>query len=150
MASSISIPRTHLIMAVCLPLAVLLGYFLAEPLDSANMMVVVMVLAVLSVPMLMRWHHPLLVLSWNTWMAPAFLPGQPALWMIVALGSLLFAVFNRSARAGARVISLPPITRALLFLLGVVLLTAALTGGIGLKSFGGRHYGGKAYFCILM
>ena len=48
MASSINIPKTHLIMGLCLPLAVLLGYFLAEPLDSASLAVVVFVLVILA------------------------------------------------------------------------------------------------------
>src|SRR2546425_636943 len=36
MANTINIPRTHLIMGLCLPLAVLLGYFLAEPMESGG------------------------------------------------------------------------------------------------------------------
>ena len=55
MARAIHIPKTHLIMALCLPLAVILGYFLAEPLDSGSLGVVVFVLVVLSVPILMKW-----------------------------------------------------------------------------------------------
>src|SRR5437879_3181780 len=39
MASSINVPRTHLIMGLCLPLAVLLGYFVAQPLDSVSIAV---------------------------------------------------------------------------------------------------------------
>src|SRR5206468_5649828 len=64
-ASAISIPRTHLIMGLCLPLAVLLGYFLAQPLEAGSMAVVLLVISVLSVPLLMKWHHPLLILCWN-------------------------------------------------------------------------------------
>src|SRR5437764_605691 len=84
MASSINVPRSHLIMGLCLPLAVLLGYFVAQPLDSISIAVVFMVLAVLCVPLFMKWHHPLLVLCWNTTANPLFLPGRPALWMVVA------------------------------------------------------------------
>src|SRR6266404_3369398 len=96
MANTIKIPRTHLIMGLCLPLAVLLGYFLAEPLESGSIAVVVMVLAVFCVPALMKWHHPLLVLSWNVALLPIFLPGAPPVWVLVAMASILFAVLNRS------------------------------------------------------
>src|ERR1051326_7455224 len=96
MASSINIPKTHLIMGLCLPLAVVLGYLLAEPLDSASLAVVVFVLVILAVPLMMKWHHPLLILSWKAVIAPAFLPGHPLLWMLMAVASLLFGVLNRS------------------------------------------------------
>jgi hypothetical protein len=33
MANTINIPKTHLIMGLSLPLAVLLGYFVAEPME---------------------------------------------------------------------------------------------------------------------
>ena len=47
MANTINIPKTHLILGLCLPLAVLLGYFVAQPLDSVSIGVVFMVLALL-------------------------------------------------------------------------------------------------------
>src|SRR5438128_4381160 len=82
--TTFNIPRNHLAMALCLPLAVLLGYVLAEPLESGSIAVVVFVLVVLSVPILMKWHHPLLILSWNAAINPVFLPGRAALWLLLA------------------------------------------------------------------
>jgi hypothetical protein len=76
MANTINFPRSHLIMGLCLPLAVLLGYLLAEPLDSASLGVIVFVLIILGVPLLMKWHHPLLILSWNAYISTFFLPGS--------------------------------------------------------------------------
>src|SRR5260221_3384525 len=96
MANTINIPRPHLIMGLCLPLAVLIGYFLAEPMESGSMAVVILVLSILTVPLLMKWYHPLLVLSWNAVISPLFLPGRPALWMVMSALSLLIAVLNRS------------------------------------------------------
>ena len=49
MANAINIPKTHLILGLSLPLAVLLGYFLAEPVELGSMAVVAIVLAVLSI-----------------------------------------------------------------------------------------------------
>src|SRR5262245_2098593 len=103
-ASAISIPRTHLIMGLCLPLAVLLGYFLAQPLDAGSLAVVILVISVLSVPLLMKWHHPLLILCWNVTANPLFLPGRPALWALVGMTSLVFAILSRSVNPNRRFI----------------------------------------------
>jgi len=105
MANSIHIPKTHVILALCLPLAVLLGYLLAEPLESTSLAVVTFVLAVLSVPLLLKWNHPILILSWNAVVTPAFLPGQPYAWMLLAPLGLLFAVLSRSVNPEARFLS---------------------------------------------
>ena len=65
MASTFAVTRNHLIFGLCLPLAVLLGYMLADLDDPASRLVVLVALGVLLLPLLMRWHHPLLILSWN-------------------------------------------------------------------------------------
>src|SRR6267378_922371 len=147
---SITIPKSHLTMALCLPLAVLLGYMLAEPQDGGTFAVVTFVLVILAVPLLMKWHHPMLILSWNCFVAPAFLPGQPQAWMLMAPTALLFATLNRAVNPDQRFISIPSITRSLLFLLVVLILTAWLTGGIGFRSLGGSTYGSRAYFYMTM
>src|ERR1017187_9314162 len=114
MANTINIPKTHLIMGLSLPLAVLLGYFVAEPLELGSMAVVVFVLVVLSVPLLMKWYYPLLVLAWNTAICPAFLPGRPPLWAMLAFVGLGFAVHSRAISANARFVVEPSITLPLL------------------------------------
>jgi O-antigen ligase/polysaccharide polymerase Wzy-like membrane protein len=149
MARAINIPKTHLIMALCLPLAVILGYFLAEPLDSGSLAVVVFVLTVMAVPIVMKWYHPLLILSWNSVMSPIFLPGKPSLWMIMALAALLFALLNRAVSPDHKFTHVGSINRPLCFLLGVVLVTAMVNGGLGIRVLGGERYGGRAYFCIM-
>src|SRR6478609_34797 len=116
MANTINIPRTHLIMGLCLPMAVLLGYFLAQPMESGSIAVVVLVFSLLCFPLLMKWHHPLLVLSWNASANPLFLPGRPCLWMVMALISLFFAVLSRSVNPNRRFVQVPSITKPLLFL----------------------------------
>src|SRR3954468_20532997 len=117
---SISIPKAHLIMVLCLPLAVLLGYLLAEPLDPGALAVVTFVLTVLAVPMMMKWYHPLLLLSWNAFIYPAFLPGSPGLWMLVAFGSLLVAILNRAVDPEFRFVKAPTVTWSLLAILAVI------------------------------
>jgi hypothetical protein len=136
-------------MGLCLPLAVLLGYFLAEPMDSGSLAVVIMVLAVLAVPLLMKWHHPLLVFSWNAFVTPVMLPGRPALWMLLAGIAFLFACLNRAVNPAARFLNVPSVTLPLVLMALIVIVTAKMTGGIGLRIFGSEHYGGKKYVFIL-
>jgi hypothetical protein len=146
MANTINIPKAHLIMALCLPLAVLLGYFVADPMESGSLAVVVIVLFVLSVPLMMKWHHPLLVLSWNAGITVPILPGHPLLWMLMAAAGLIFALLNRSVSSQNQFVYVPSLTLSLLLLLAVVIVTASATGGIGLRSMGAtKTYGGQKY-----
>jgi hypothetical protein len=149
MANTINIPKTHLIMGLSLPLAVLLGYFIAEPLELGSMAVVLFVLVALSVPLMMRWYYPCLVLAWNAAICPALLPGRPGLWALLAFGGLLLAAVGRAVNADARFVVEPTITWSLLALTTVVVATGLLTGGFGVRMLGSGQYGGKRYFYFL-
>lgn len=137
-------------MGLSLPLAVLVGYFLAEPLELGNTAVVLAVVGVLCVPLLMRWYHPLLIFLWNSAINPIVLPGRAGLWMVMTCIGLLFAVLNRAVNPKARFINISPVTYSLLALAAVVVLTAFLTGGIGVRSLGSSQYGGSRYVNLLM
>ena len=130
---------------VCLPLAVLIGYVLAEPLDSASMAVVTLVICVLSVPLVMRWHHPMLVFSCNAWVVFFFLPGRPPLWMGFAFASLSLSLINRSLGHNLKFFQARSVSYSLLFLGLVTLATAFMTEGIGFRFLGGSNFGGKKY-----
>jgi len=81
MANTVALPRNVLIYAIILPLAAVIGYLLASPQDFDSMVLVGLVFGTLLIPVLMRWHHPLLVVGWNASINLFFLPGQPSLWM---------------------------------------------------------------------
>ena len=149
MAESFALARSHLIYGVCLPLAVLVGYFLASPLDSDSLAVVFMVLSLLSVPILMRWHHPLLIFSWNAPIVFSFLPGL-SLVTVMVLVSLFFSLLNRSLGQKLVFLGVPSVAKSLIFLSCVVLGTAFLTGGIGLRALGSSSFGGRKYFTLLV
>jgi hypothetical protein len=149
MASTFVVSRTHLIYGVCIPLAILVGYFLALPLESGGLAVIVLLFSVLSIPILMRWHHPLLIFSCNAaFMMPEFIPGRPNLWMVMAVLSLFFSVVNRSLESGVNFFRARSVSRSLIFFAIVVLVTAYFTGGITFRSLGASSYGGKKYFSI--
>jgi len=149
MASTFAVTRNHLIFGLCLPLAVLLGYMLADIDDPASRLVILVALGLLMAPLLMRWHYPLLILSWNMAAQPS-LPGSPHLWSLMAMLSLFFAVLNRSVNPDYRFALVPSLTRPLITFALVVFITAMLTGGIGLRILGSTSVGGRGYYYIFM
>lgn len=148
MANSVTVGRAQLVFILCLPLAVLLGYLLSDPLDTGNTLLVALMAGVLSIPLLMRGYHPALIFAWNAAITPTFLPGQPFLWVPLAFLGLGFAIVNRFISPDAKFVSIPAITKPLVFLGITVLVTALLHGGFGLRSFGSESYGGRNYIYI--
>jgi hypothetical protein len=149
MASSSAASRAQAIYALVLPLAVLVGYLLADPAGLGSIAFIVVLLLLLVVPILMRWHHPLLILSWNAAINPYFLPGRPYLWMIMAGCSLFFSVLNRIVEPEKGINYEPSIAKPMLVLALAVIGTAMARGGFGVAALGSSSYGGKAYFYIL-
>lgn len=149
MANTFVVSRAQLVYALCLPLAVVLGYLLADPMDLGSIAVVTAVLGLLSVPIFIRWYHPILILGWNAAVQPYFLPGQPSLWMLLAVAGITFALLNRFVSPDARFIHVPSLAKPLLFLLVVVIFTASVRGGIGLRMLGSSTFGSKSYFWLM-
>src|ERR1700722_14936141 len=150
MANTFAVSRSHLVYGVCLPVAVLIGYLLAEPLESGSVAVVVLVLSILSIPLLMRWHHPLLIYSCNAVVLPYFIPGRPDLWMVMTMVSLFFSVLNRSVGQEVKFFQARSVSYALIFFGVIVLGTAWVNGGIGLSAMGSTSIGGKKYVSIFL
>ena len=63
--------------------------------------------------------------------------------------SLVASIARRAIDPQYRFLSVPSLTRPLIVIAAVVLITAELTGGIGLKSMGSEVYGGKRYIYLL-
>jgi hypothetical protein len=63
---------------VCVPVAVFLGYLLANPLDYSTMALYGILALLLCFPLLLRWHNWLLLLFWNLSMNLFFLQGVAA------------------------------------------------------------------------
>ena len=143
--------RTLLIYAVILPLAVFLGYLLASdnPLNYGTMGGIGIVLFVLALPLFLRWHHAFLIVAWNFGAVLFFLPGRPDLWWAAAWLSLTISVFQYILNRRLKPIFVPSLTKPLLFLGIVVLLTMKLTSGFGLAAFGSEVNGGKRYVLMI-
>ena len=149
--NSIALTRTLLIYGLILPLAAILGYMLTTPLDPDSLKVIGVVAFALTTPLLIRSHQVILLFSWNAVVTFSFLPGTPHFWMLMAVLSLGFAMVNRvlDRHGTAQFCHVPAVTYTLLFLALVVILTAKMTGGIGLRSLGSSSYGSKGYVYLL-
>jgi len=93
----------------------------------------------------MRWYHPLLVFTWNAVIQLNFLPGSPRIWLALSFVAVLFGVINRSVNPESRFLNVQSITRPLLAMLAVFVVTAFVRGGLGMRVLGSGAYGGKAY-----
>jgi hypothetical protein len=149
MTNTLGIIRALLIYGLCLPLAVYLGYLLALPLDRGSLMFLAAAILLPLIPILLRWHHVLLVLSWNMSVVLFFLPASPHLWMVMTAVSLGLTTLQHILKRNVVLTSVPSVTVPLLFLAVVVVITAKLTGGFGVRALGGDAYGGKRYVTIL-
>ncbi|MDW8308188.1 MAG: O-antigen ligase family protein [Verrucomicrobiales bacterium] len=149
MPNSLAIIRALLIYGLCLPAAIFLGYLLATPLDWMSFVLILLLVFVPLVPVLLRWHHFLLIASWNLSAVLFFLPGRPFMWVVMTFISLVLSTTQRILSRETTHISVPSVARPLLFLLLVTFATALLTGGIGVAALGSEVYGGRRYIMIL-
>lgn len=122
---------------------------MASPTSMMAMGLVGLLGFVLSLPLLLRWHRPLLFFGWNAAVQIFVLPGSPRLWMLLAGLSLVLTVLGSALDRRIRLLNVPSVTWTLMLFLLIVLTTAALRGGIGIKSLGGQTYGGKKYIFII-
>ncbi len=141
--------RSLLIYGACALLAVVLGYALAVPLSLSSFGLVVGVFAALGFPLLMRWHHSLLIFGWNASLIFFFLPGQPALWTVLVGLSLFVSVLDHALKKRQSFLRVPSVEWPLLLLLIVVGVTIVFTGGIGGRAFGSESWGAKRYLGVL-
>lgn len=150
MANSASITRTQLVYGLCLPLAALIGFFLAEPMRFTFVAVIGLVASLLLWPLFVRWYHPLLVGSLHSAFVFSFLPGSPPLWFLLAFGGFVVVIVNRCLDRDVRLVPPGGVAWALLAIGGVVIATAIVRGGLGLGSFGGASMGGKRIIYIML
>jgi hypothetical protein len=143
----LSFQRLLIVYIVAIPLALMLGYFVATP-DMASIAVVGLVLFVLAVPLLLQWSHWLVIFFWNSAFIAGFLPGQLRFWVVFAgltfaLGLINYVMGHRSF------LRAPELTKPILLLLAVVLLTAKVRGGVGMRALGSGSFGGRHYLDVL-
>src|SRR5438045_9270197 len=149
MTNATSAVRGLLVYGLVLPLALVVGYLLATPQTIASAGTIGMLLGALCLPLLLKWHEPALFLTWNTGATVFFLPGNPSVWMVIALISLIICVGRRALDDQMTFIKAPSLAMPIIALGYVVLVTAKVTGGFGMRIFGTSMMGGRRYVQII-
>lgn len=142
------LPQAVLMSVVVVPLALLVGYLLTNPFSKLTILGVGLLVGLILLPLVLRWHHAALVCLWNAAVVVFFLPGQPPLWAALAGVSLGVAVVTRTLRAKSTFVWVPSLAYPLLLLALIVVTTIAIRG-IGGRAFGSEMWGAKRYMGVL-
>lgn len=149
MVNSFQLPRTLLVYAIAIPLALILGFFLVAPESLATWMLVGVTVFVGLTPLLLKHHHSAMILTWCALINVFFLPGQPPFWLFMAALSFGISLFAGIIRGKRPFLSAPGLAWPMIYLAIVVVATAVARGGIGARALGGASYGAKSYMLIL-
>jgi len=142
--------KTLVIYLVCIPLALFLGYQISTPFAYDTMRAVGIILLILILPLMLKWHHELLVFSLGSNAVCFFLPGRPRLGLVMVAVSLLISILQRTLQHRSRFIRAPEITWPIVALLCMVLATMFLRGGLGFSFMGSRNVGSSRYVMLLL
>jgi len=140
--------RSLIIFGVCIVLAFWLGLSLAGQLTYSSLVIYTVLGFILVFPLLLRWHYPLMLLSWNMAAVVLFMPGRPQVCLPMIAISLLMSLLQRMINRESQFIRVPQLTLPLFFMIAVVIVTARMTG-FGLHIFGAAVYGGRKYFYLV-
>lgn len=150
---NVALLKNLVIYTICSLIAIVVGYWAVSaasaPTRSALSLMGFVALA-LTTPIFLRWHHPLLVFSWNLPASIFFLQGNPLVAFAMIGISLGISLLQRATNRNMRFIHAPQITLPLCLLIAVALVTAHFTGGIGLHSLGSDVMGGKKYVQLIL
>ena len=149
MTGATIIPARLIIFAIVLPLAAMMGFFLATPDDFRTIGLVGAVAGVVCLPLLLKWQQPFLIFGWNAAITFSFLPGNLTLWMIMSFASLAVVAINSGLDRTVRLNHVPAMNWVMLAFAVVILATGQLNGGMGVRALGGSAFGGKKYFLLL-
>jgi hypothetical protein len=145
--------RSLIVYAICVPLAIFVGYYLASFANSpdySSMIFLGILGALLVMPILLRWHYPLLIFSWSAPIILFFIPGTPNLWIVMVMVSLGLSILERIIASNNHFVRVPQITWPLIAFTGIVVLTAYMNGGFGLRAAGSSTYGGRKYITLFL
>jgi hypothetical protein len=143
-------PRGLLIFALCVPLAILLGFLLADPMMGSNLAIVSTAIFALTIPIILTVHHRALIWLSGATIIAFFLPGEPLIWIVLAGLSFGITVISRPLNK----VRIKPVWEKLLlyslvFLMASIFFTAFRTGGIGMRILGSSTFGGRKYISLV-
>lgn len=141
--------RSLVVYGVCAVVSIVIGVLMTNPMTYTSLGSMGILIAVLLIPILMKWHRPLMLISWSMPVMMFFIKGDPSLFLVMITLSLTATIVER-AMGQKRFFKVPQLTWPLFCLIIVVMITAKLTGGLGLRAFGSEVYGGKKYIFLVV
>jgi hypothetical protein len=141
--------RSLVVYAACAVVSIIIGVLMTNPMTYTAFGFMGILCAILLIPILMKWHRPLMIFTWFMPTLMFFVKGDPNLFLVMITLSLTATIVER-AMGQKRFFNVPQINWPLFCLIGVVMLTAKLTGGMGLRAFGSDVYGGKKYIFLVV
>jgi hypothetical protein len=150
MTNPVAAMRMLMIYAILIPVAILAGYLLTDPLDYGSIGFIGLIMLVLVSPIFIKWHYQILIFGLACPAVCFFLPGRPQLAQAVVLLSLGIAIVERTMNSDRRFIPVRAMTWPLVFIAAMAFMTAELTGGFGFHSLGGDTGGGRKYFSLFI
>jgi len=142
--------RSLIVYAFIVPIAILMGYLLANQMDYQSLGFMTVLGSLMVFPLLMKWHYPLLIFSWNLPATLFFLPGHPTFFTFMVVVSLGISVLERILDRNQSFVPAASVRWPLIAFVAVIIITAKLTGGFGLRSMGSNVYGGKKYVYLII
>lgn len=139
-----------IVYLICIPLALILGYQIGNPLTYNALVTIGIVALVLITPLMLKWHYELLVFSLGSNAVVFFLPGRPKLGLVMVALSLLISLLQRTLQHRSRFVRAPEVTWPIVITLGMVLATMFLRGGLGFSFMGMQNVGGSRYVMLLL
>src|SRR6266571_5259857 len=106
--------RSLLVYSICVPLAIVLGYLAAQPIDMTTVSVLGPVALLLLAPLLLRWHHTWLIATWNSPLLLFFLR-SPA-WIVLGWVSLLISILQYILNRNLKFLRIGPMAKPLIFM----------------------------------
>jgi hypothetical protein len=148
MTNNPAIVRSLLVYAICLPVAIFLGFLLSDPLDKSNALWFAVGVLLLVLPLLLRWYHAWLIAIWNMTITFIYLPGLLPGWVPMACLGFAVALGHYILNRERKFLPSESVSASLVFLSLVVLVTAKMRGGLGFSALGDESVGGKRYLFI--
>jgi hypothetical protein len=150
MFRQLGLPAWVALYLVAIPLALIVGVSVADPLAPTSLIALAMIIGLGLAPIVLRFYHESLIISWNSALVVFFLPGRPTLAMGLTVLVLLIAFVKRAMIRQPVTLPARMVTIPLLVLGMVILVTAALTGGLVGRVFGSEMWGLRRYAGVIL
>ncbi len=145
MFRQLGLPAWVALYMLAIPMAIIVGVSIADPTAPKSLLMLAMIFGLGVAPVVLRFYHESLIVAWNSALVVFFLPGRPTLAMALVGLCIVMAVVNRAMVRQPLTIPARSVAAPLIVLAAVIVATAAATGGIAGKAFGGEMWGARRY-----